>query len=79
MSSSTPALSPAFRCARALIAVLALALLWNYVFAMTGLLWWNADAPGEAIARPDPPKLPTVQTEWVDVDAYLRTHPVWRP
>jgi hypothetical protein len=53
------------------------AALWLQVFAMTGLLWWNAPSAARPVARPAAPRLPQLQTGWVDVDAYLRTHPVW--
>lgn len=60
-------------------AVVALAILWHQVFAMTGLLWWNAPAGGAKAPRPAPPHITPPPTDWVDLDAYLRTHPVWQP
>lgn len=62
-----------------LAAVLVVAFLWHQVFTMTGLLWWNAQAQGPSLARPAPPRLPAIDTSWVDVDAYLKTHPTWEP
>lgn len=61
-----------------LIAVLALAFLWQQVFAMTGVLWWNAPVAQEPFARPEPPKFPTLHKDWVDVDTYLKNHPEWK-
>jgi len=61
------------------LAVVILAVLWQQVFAMTGLLWWNADAPATKAPRPKAPVISPPPSEWVDVDAYLRTHPVWQP
>lgn len=60
-----------------LVATCIVAGLWLQVFAMTGLLWWNAPVAARPVARPPVPPLPPVQTDWVDVDAYLRNHPVW--
>jgi hypothetical protein len=61
------------------LAVLMLALLWHQVFAMTGLLWWDAPAATAKLPRPAAPHLTPAPTDWVDVDTYLRTHPVWVP
>ena len=62
----------------AMVGMVLLGLLWQQVFLMTGLLWWNAPARGEAVKRPDPPRFRAPSTDWVDLDAYLRTHPVWQ-
>ncbi len=53
-----------------------LAGLWYGVFELTGLLWWNA-AGGGTVPPPAPVVFEAVDTEWVDLDAYLRTHPRW--
>jgi hypothetical protein len=58
------------------VAILCLAVLWQQVFAMTGLLWWNAPAEAARWPRPATPRLPVYDTSWVDVDAYMHTHPV---
>ena len=63
----------------ALVAAVVLGVLWYQVFAMTGLLWWDASSAATKVARPSPPQIPQLQTDWVDVDTYLRTHPVWQP
>jgi hypothetical protein len=65
--------------ATALLYVVVLALLWHQVFVTTGVLWWNAPAPGKRVPRPAPPHLPETRTDWVDLDTYLRNHPEWRP
>jgi hypothetical protein len=62
----------------AAVAILALGLLWHQVFAMTGLLWWDATAAATKVTRPAAPHIQAPATGWVDVDAYLRTHPEWR-
>jgi hypothetical protein len=62
-----------------LAALLAILLLWQQVFVMTGLLWWNAPravapvTPPSALAQPHP------DTNWVDLQAYQNTHPEWNP
>ncbi len=61
------------------MAVLVLALLWHQVFVMTGVLWWNAPAQATPVTRPHAPRLRAPASGWVDVDTYLRTHPVWVP
>ena len=62
----------------AVIAIaIVLALLWQQVFAMTGLLWWNASAALQKYPRPAPPHITPPPTDWVDLNAYLHTHPVW--
>jgi hypothetical protein len=75
-----PARRPAF--ANALLRAAALALLvaglWYWVFTLTGLLWWNAPV-GQRVAPPAPIVIKPPSTGWVDVPAYQRTHPVWRP
>jgi hypothetical protein len=62
-----------------LVCILALAVLWHQVFAMTGVLWWNAPTAGKPVPRPAPPHIAPVTTDWVDLDAYLRNHPTWQP
>ncbi len=52
-------------------------LLWQQVFAMTGILDGQTSP---AVERPTPP--PAVQfrevpTDWIDLTAYLRTNPMW--
>lgn len=61
--------------------VLIVAALWHQVFAMTGVLWWNAPEAAVA-ARPAPPPplvLRSPDAAAVDLGAYLRTHPTWAP
>jgi hypothetical protein len=63
--------------------VLLVAVLWQQVFAMTGVLWWNA--PGGVAAQaartpaPPPLELRAPKTGWVDLGAFLKTHPRWEP
>ena len=66
------------------ILVVLVAVLWHQVFAMTGLLWWNAPGGTQAanLARPAPPpplKIRPPDTSWVNLQAYLKTHPRWEP
>ncbi|NSW58430.1 MAG: hypothetical protein HPY44_20670 [Armatimonadetes bacterium] len=63
----------------AIVAVVALGLLWQQVFAMTGVLWWDAPSDVQKVPRPAPPVIQPPDTDWVDLKAYLGTHPVWRP
>lgn len=65
--------------AMTLAAAVVLGLLWFQVFLMTGVLWWAAPSAEVPVERPDPPRFRPPATDWVDVDAYLRTHPVWMP
>jgi uncharacterized protein YpmS len=62
-----------------LVCVLALAFLWHQVFAMTGVLWWNAPTAAKRVPRPRPPHIAQATTDWVDLDTYLRNHPTWQP
>ena len=66
------------RWATVLLTVIVVAVLWHHVFAMTGLLWWDASPLDRSVERPAPPDIPKYDTGWVDVDTYLRTHPVWQ-
>ncbi len=62
-----------------LVTVLVLGALWQQVFSMTGVLWWDAPRLEKPIPRPVPPRIAPPPTDWVDLKAYLRTHPVWTP
>ncbi len=59
------------------LAVLMIGLAWHQVFLMTGILWW--DAPQTVVRQPAPPplQLEPLDTSWVDLSAWQRTHPVW--
>jgi hypothetical protein len=52
---------------------------WHQVFAMTGVLWWNAPEPDQRVATPAALPEARVDTAWVDPPAYLKTHPEWNP
>lgn len=52
-------------------------LLWQQVFAMTGILGGQAPAASERPAPPPAVQFPQVSTDWIDLPAYLRTNPVW--
>lgn len=54
-------------------------LLWHQVFVMTGVLWWNAPEVLQPVPTPAPLSPATVETGWVDLSAYLSTHPHWAP
>ena len=62
-----------------LLGLLAIVLLWHQVFAMTGVLWWNAPAAGERLPAFETLRLQAPDTHFVSLDAYLATHPEWRP
>jgi hypothetical protein len=61
------------------LSVLALAVLWQQVFVMTGVLWWNAPTPGEKLPAFETLRLPPVDIHLVNLDDYLAAHPEWRP
>ncbi|HCU35105.1 MAG TPA: hypothetical protein DGT21_06475 [Armatimonadetes bacterium] len=58
-----------------IVAVIAIA--WYQVFAMTGILWW--DAPTGATRQAPPPalQLEPPDTSWVDLNAWQKTRPIW--
>ena len=53
-------------------------LLWRQVFAMTGLLWWQAPQAADHPAPPPPAQFKQLSTAWVDLPAYQKTNPVWQ-
>ena len=57
------------------VAIVALA--WHHVFVMTGILWWDAPEPERQLQPPAPMDFGDVDTSWVDIAAWQRTHPVW--
>ncbi|NLO74731.1 MAG: hypothetical protein GX100_11580 [candidate division WS1 bacterium] len=57
--------------------LLVTALLWRQVFVMTGILWWQAPQPAERPLPPPPAVFAPADTDWVDLEIYLRNHPVW--
>jgi len=64
--------------ALALVGIVLLCLLWHQVFTMTGLLWWDAPDRQQPVARPAVVEIAPPDKDWVDVEAYLNTHPIWR-
>ncbi len=57
--------------------LIVVSVLWWQVFAMTGILWWEAP---RATDRPVPPPavhFREVPTSWVDLPAYHKLHPMW--
>lgn len=72
-------MKPRARTITFIIGILALLLLWQQVFAMTGVLWWNAPTPGERLAAFETIKVPRPDTSLVDLEAYRAAHPDWRP
>jgi len=62
-----------------LLGLLLVLLLWHQVFVMTGVLWWNAPAGAHRVAAPAPLRLPSPNTGWVNLQAFLQTHPEWNP
>lgn len=61
------------------LGLLVVLLLWHQVFVMTGVLWWNAPAPGQRLAALEPLDLQRPDTHLVDLDMYLAAHTEWRP
>ena len=59
------------------IFLVVVALLWRQVFLMTGILWWQAPRPETRPAPPPAPRVQPANTGWIDLDTYLRNHPVW--
>jgi hypothetical protein len=62
----------------ALLAIVLLAVMWQQVFTMTGVLWWNAPQAEKPYPRPRAVHIRPVPTDWVDVDAYLKNNPEWQ-
>jgi hypothetical protein len=50
---------------------------WQAAFLATGI--GRGDAQTSRVAPPPPVGLPPVDTSWVDLETYLRNHPVWQP
>jgi hypothetical protein len=61
------------------LGVLLVLLAWHQVFAMTGVLWWNAPQNSARVAVPAPLPEARLNTAWVDPVAFLKTHPEWNP
>ncbi len=59
------------------LAVLAIGVAWQQVFAMTGILWWDAPAGAVVQPAPLPLQLQPLDTSWVDLSVWQRTHPEW--
>ena len=56
--------------------LLAAAGAWQLVFWVTGI---GRPPVVGCVAPPPPPKLPQVDTSWVDLDLYASRRPVWSP
>jgi len=59
--------------------IIAVALLWHLCFVMTAVSRWQQTAIS---LRPTPPQaldLEQLHTDWVDLEIYQQTHPVWQP
>jgi hypothetical protein len=52
-------------------------LVWRQVFAMTGILWWQAPPAAEHPAPPPAVHFRQAPTTWVDLPAYQKTNPMW--
>lgn len=61
----------------AIAVVVLVAVAWYQVFAMTGILWWDAPTGATRQSPPSALVLDPPDTSWVDLDAWQRTHPVW--
>jgi len=59
--------------------VLAVALLWQQVFAVTGVSRWQQTVISLRPAPPQALDLEQLHTDWVDLEIYQQTHPVWQP
>lgn len=62
-----------------ILGALAVLLLWQQVFAMTGVLWWNAPVAAERLPALETVPLARPNISLVDLPAYLAAHPQWRP
>lgn len=60
-----------------LLVVAIVAFAWQQVFVMTGILWWNAPEPDRELEPPEPVDFGEVDTSWVNLETWQRTHPVW--
>ena len=67
------------RAAAIVIIIIAVALLWHLVFVMTGVSRWQQTTSVQRPAPPQPVNLGPLHTDWVDLEIYQQTHPVWRP
>lgn len=61
----------------AILVVTLVVFAWHQVFVMTGILWWNAPDPEQQLPPPEPVEWGTINTSWVNLDAWEKTHPVW--
>lgn len=59
--------------------VLAVALPWQQVFAVTGVSRWQQTAISLRPAPPQALDLEQLHIDWVDLEIYQQTHPVWQP
>ena len=67
------------RAAVLVIIIIAVALLWHLVFVMTGVSRWQQVTAAQRPAPPQPVSLSPLSTDWVDLEVYQQTHPMWRP
>jgi hypothetical protein len=59
--------------------VIAVAVLWQHVFVMTGVSRWQEPTGSERPAPPPPVDIEPLPTGWVDLEVYQQTHPFWNP
>ncbi len=62
-----------------LIMLAGVALLWQQVFVITGIVSTSSTEPAIKLPPPTPPEIEPVSTDWVDLEVYLETHPRWEP
>lgn len=61
------------------VILLGIGLLWNQVFVITGIIGPDSGLAIGKVPPPAPPDIKDPRTDWVDLQIYLRTHPVWQP
>jgi len=67
------------RAAVLVLIIIAVALLWHLCFVMTGVSRWQQVTAAQRPAPPQPVRLSPLSTDWVDLEIYQQTHPVWSP
>jgi len=59
--------------------IVAVALLWHLIFVMTGVSRWQQVTAAQRPAPPEQVSLSPLSTDWVDLEIYQQTHPIWEP
>ncbi len=62
-----------------IVILLGVGVLWNQIFIITGIIGSQSAMSIGPVPPPNPPEIKEPRTDWVDLQIYLRTHPVWEP